>query len=204
MANERKQSTKKSILRAAMQLLEKHGPEGLTTRAVCDAVEITAPTLYYHFGDKRGLLDAVVAEGFEEFLRVKREPGEPEDPREALLAGWDRFLGFASEKPQLYGLLVQRLGENPEAIRIAMTSTEKNLERLSEIGVLKVDVNFARNALLAVALGVTSKTAHIAEQSDLKAMGRFLMKSTLDALTVPKAAIRTKRSRSKTRRAATR
>ena len=39
----------------------------------------------------------------------------------------------ASEKPQLYGLLVQPLGENPEAIRMAMTSTEKNLERLSEI-----------------------------------------------------------------------
>ena len=196
----------KSILRAAMRLLEKHGPEGLTTRAVCDAVKITAPTLYYHFGDKRGLLDAVVAEGFEEFLRVKREPDEPEDPREALLAGWDRFLGFASEKPQLYGLLVQRLGENPEAIRKAMTSTEKNLERLAETGDLKVDVNFARNALLAVALGVTSRTVYIAEQSDLiRAHAcRFLMKSTLDALMVPKAVIRTKRSRSKTRRAATR
>lgn len=187
----------KSILRAAMRLLENHGPEGLTTRAVCDAVKITAPTLYYHFGDKRGLLDAVVAEGFEEFLRAKHEAGEPEDPREALLVGWDRFLGFASEKPQLYGLLVQRLGENPEAIRMAMTSTVTNLERLSEIGALKVEVSFARNALLAVALGVTSKTAQIAEQSDLRAMGRFLMKSTLDAMTVSNAAVRTKRSRSK-------
>ena len=145
----------------------------------------------------------MVAEGFAEFLRVKRAPGEPQDPREALLAGWDRFLRFASEKPQLYGLLVQRLGENPEAIRMAMASTEKHLERLSQIGALKVDVTFARNALLAVALGVTSKTVHIAERSDPEAIGRFLMKSTLDALMVPKAT-RSKRSRSKMRRTATR
>ena len=48
----------------------------MTTRAVCDAANVKAPTLYHHFGDKNGLLDAVVAKGLlEAFLtRMQASP----------------------------------------------------------------------------------------------------------------------------------
>ena len=43
---------------------------------LCDAANVKAPTLYHHFGDENGLLDAVVAKGLlEAFLtRMQASP----------------------------------------------------------------------------------------------------------------------------------
>ena len=56
-------ATEDEILSASVDLLENDGAEALTTRAVCEVVGVTAPTLYHHFGDKNGLLRAIVAQG---------------------------------------------------------------------------------------------------------------------------------------------
>ena len=60
--------TRERILRAAARLLAESGGAPVSTRAVCAAAGVGAPTLYHHFGDKEGLLDAVVTYGFERYL----------------------------------------------------------------------------------------------------------------------------------------
>jgi AcrR family transcriptional regulator len=60
--------TRERILQAAARLLAESGGDPVSTRAVCAAAGVGAPTLYHHFGDKDGLLDAVVAYGFERYL----------------------------------------------------------------------------------------------------------------------------------------
>ena len=47
------------ILETAAGLLAQSADADVSTRAVCDAAGVTAPTLYHHFGDKDGLLAAV-------------------------------------------------------------------------------------------------------------------------------------------------
>src|SRR6266487_3400488 len=58
------------ILEAAAGLLAES--TDASTRAVCDAAGVTAPTLYHYFGDKEGLLTAVVDFGWAAFLQTKR------------------------------------------------------------------------------------------------------------------------------------
>lgn len=50
------------------------GQDGLTTRAVCEAAGVRAPTLYHHFGDKGGLERALIQRGMAEFMERKRAP----------------------------------------------------------------------------------------------------------------------------------
>jgi TetR/AcrR family tetracycline transcriptional repressor len=46
-----------AIVRAALKLLERDGIAGVSTRQVAEALGISGPSLYWHFKDKRQLLD---------------------------------------------------------------------------------------------------------------------------------------------------
>ena len=65
-------TVKTRILEAASELLGRSADADISTRAVGEAAGVTAPTLYHHFGDKEGLLTAVVDFGWAAFLESKR------------------------------------------------------------------------------------------------------------------------------------
>lgn len=175
-------TTQDVLLNAAEGLLEEVGPEGVTTRAVCAIASVKAPTLYHHFGDKNGLLDALVARGVTAFLARKRAMPDTEDAAADLIAGWDDFIAFALERPRLFRLMVQRLGDNPQVIEAAMATTDQRLARLAEAGRLRTEIAFARRAMLALSNGVTSLCAHGASDLEVQEVGRFLLQATLGAL----------------------
>lgn len=60
------------MLRAAQAQLLASPNRDISTRAVCDAVGVGAPVLYRLFGDKDGLLSAVVDQAFQRNLASKR------------------------------------------------------------------------------------------------------------------------------------
>src|SRR2546430_17543270 len=93
------------ILEAAAGLLAESADA--STRAVCDAAGITAPTLYHHFGDKEGLLAAVVDFGWAAFLETKRTVAAVvhEHVADDVRAGWDNHLEVARENPNLSKLM---------------------------------------------------------------------------------------------------
>jgi AcrR family transcriptional regulator len=80
-------------LRAAESLLELGGPDAVTTRAVCDAANVEAPTLYHRYGDKNGLFDALVAKGVKTFLKRKQAGPDTADALADLIPGWESFVG---------------------------------------------------------------------------------------------------------------
>lgn len=57
-----KQSTRETILSVALDLFALRGYESVGTQEIVDKSGITKPTLYHHFGSKRGLLDAIIAD----------------------------------------------------------------------------------------------------------------------------------------------
>jgi AcrR family transcriptional regulator len=181
-----KLKTEDLLLRAAGSLLERGGPDAVTTRAVCDAAEVTAPTLYHHFGDKNGLLDALVAKGVKAFLKRKQAGADTDDALADLIAGWESFIDFASDRPQLFRLMVQRVGDNPQILDATMTRTDARLARLANEGRLATDVQFARRSLLALSNGVTALGTQGASRMEVEAVGRFLLDATLGALVRPK------------------
>jgi AcrR family transcriptional regulator len=60
MASRVQQRTSRRILDAARSFIEQHGVEQLSMRRLADEAEVSVRTLYNHFGDKDGLLTALV------------------------------------------------------------------------------------------------------------------------------------------------
>ncbi len=60
-------STRNRILVEALSLFADRGYAAVGVQDVCEAAAITKPTLYYHFGSKRGLLEAIAAERYGAF-----------------------------------------------------------------------------------------------------------------------------------------
>jgi AcrR family transcriptional regulator len=101
--------TRESLLAHALALLERDGIAAFSTRNVCNLAQVTAPTLYHHFGSADGLLSAAVTRGFEEFLARKTARNPRDDAAADLLDGWDDYVAFARERPRLYAAMTARL-----------------------------------------------------------------------------------------------
>src|SRR6266496_3882193 len=70
----------------------------------------TTARSYHHFGDKEGLLAAVVDFGWAAFLETKRTAAAVvhEHVADDVRAGWDNHLEFARENPNFYKLMWPR------------------------------------------------------------------------------------------------
>lgn len=77
-------------MRAALRLLQRDGIDGVSTRQVADALGIAGPSLYWHFKNKRELLDhmaeAMLAEAQAEPDPLYHEPNWRVWLKEAALA----------------------------------------------------------------------------------------------------------------------
>src|SRR6201996_9445969 len=111
--------TRAQLVEVAARLLAAEGPDAVTTRSVALAAGVQAPTIYRLFGDKGGLLDAVVQRGFASYLAGKHIDPDA-DPVEGLRAGWDLHIGFGLANPELFRLMHTAL-RTPEGRAIAAT-----------------------------------------------------------------------------------
>lgn len=104
--------TAERIAIAARRLLDKEGAEAVTMRRVAAAVGITAMAVYRHYPDRKGLLNALADEGFDELaerLTAARTTGggrrSTRSIEDRLTRVLDVNLMFALEKPRLFELM---------------------------------------------------------------------------------------------------
>ena len=143
------------IVEAAGRLLEQDGEDAVSTRAVSAAAGVQAPTIYRLFGDKQGLLDAVVTHGFETYLAENLRTQESDDPVADLRAGWDLHIRLALERPALYTLMYTRprgQGHSPAA-RAAFAVLAALVHRIAVAGRLRVPEQRAVDLLHAAGSG---------------------------------------------------
>lgn len=62
------QDNRAKLLLVATRLFARHGYEAVGVQQIAEGAGVTKPTLYHYFGSKRGLLDAVLADGFADFF----------------------------------------------------------------------------------------------------------------------------------------
>jgi AcrR family transcriptional regulator len=151
--------TRDDILSAAGALLARHGVAGTSTRAVCDAAGVTAPTLYHHFGDKRGLLEAVVDDGFERYMADKRAAVfAGDDPVENLRRGWDAHVAFGLAHPASYAVMFAPTedAQVPAAATAAMGFLLQLLSDVQAAGRLAIEADLALQIAASAAHGLTS------------------------------------------------
>jgi AcrR family transcriptional regulator len=143
------------MLDRAAELLARSADGDVSTRAVCQAAGVTQPVLYRLFGDKDGLLAAVVDHVWDQYLTMKRRATPSADPLGDLRAGWDSHLRFALDHPHAYRLLFGAGLRSPgDAADEAMAILRRDLERLAAQGRLRVPPDEAARLVLAANSGV--------------------------------------------------
>ncbi|GAA2731071.1 TetR/AcrR family transcriptional regulator [Pedococcus aerophilus] len=149
----------------ASEILSRDGLHGLSTRMVAQRAGLQTPTLYRLFGDKQGLVDAVVHDWHRDHLRVQQSVAPSTDPVDDLRAGWDAHVRFGLSDPRLY-TLAQGEGTNaapPQPATEAVALLAARVHRLAEHGLLRVPEHRAVQLVLATGRGVTLSLLHTPE-----------------------------------------
>ncbi len=170
------------ILDRALELLEAQGPGGLTTRAVCEAAGIKAPTLYHYFGDKDGLERAVVQRGLTDFMRRKQQATSSVDPLEQLREGWDIALEFALKRPALYALFAQHARAHPALIADAYALMYSRVQRLVDMGRFRGPVDTTARAVWAASQGALSLVHSGASRKEIETLNDLLFDAIVGKL----------------------
>jgi aryl-alcohol dehydrogenase-like predicted oxidoreductase/AcrR family transcriptional regulator len=132
-----------------------------STRELYEAAGVAAPTLYHHFGDKAGLLEAVAEEAFSAYLDRKRAVPRTGDLLADFATGWDLHIGFGVENPVLYGLMYRGAdGRRSPAAQLAETQLRRGLERMAGAGLLRMPVDQAMALTTAMAIGCVTQLNH--------------------------------------------
>ena len=171
----------------------------ISTREVCDAAGITVPALYHHFGDKEGLLSAVVDLGWARFLESKRAllARAHADPLDDIRSGWDNHLAFAREHPNFYRLMWSAgVVTSSAAPREAHEMLIAVLERCAQRGRLRLSVETAARVLMAAATGAALSIISRPELFAENGFATHLREAVLAGISAPaEASSRATRSR---------
>ena len=138
------------MLDAAQAQLEASPERDISTRAVCDAVGVGAPVLYRLFGDKNGLLAALVDRAFERYVTSKRSQKLSNDPVEDLYSAWDAHIAFALKNHAAYRIAyAPALADVPAGVEEARLLLLKRMVRCAEAGRLNTTPDEAAQILMS-------------------------------------------------------
>ena len=124
--------TRRVILDASETLLLEVGHRGFSVRRLVDCCGYSAPTIYHHFKDKDGLIDALLEQRLTSLTRELKRVPLVEDPVENLRSLTRAFALFGLRNPTHYQLLMQVREEDAgmieageEARRLMQTPAEQ-------------------------------------------------------------------------------
>jgi AcrR family transcriptional regulator len=96
-----------ALLAAAEAELAETGLEAFSLRQVARRAGVSHAAPAHHFGDVGGLLTALAAEGFRQFIAAMQgqQAAAPPDPRAQIVAAGQGYIAFAAERPALFRLI---------------------------------------------------------------------------------------------------
>ena len=151
--------TRARIVDVATRLLREQGPAAVTTRRVAEEAGVQAPALYRLFGDKDGLLEAVVEHVMATYVSAKTAiveaaAADDVDPLVDLRAGWETQIDFGVANPTLFRLLSDpdRVARSPAA-RSGQQVLETRMHRVALAGRLRVSEARGVELIQAAAIG---------------------------------------------------
>lgn len=153
-----RRQTHRAILEAAEQLLVEEGYEQFSMRKLAARCGYTPPTIYNHFDDKLGLLDAVLELRMEEAVEAFRRVELGSDPVENLRRLYRAFADWGTANPSHYELLMvnRQRAEALPAAEEARRMLEQPVDALNDAGRLSTDVDTASQAFWALVHGLIS------------------------------------------------
>lgn len=191
VAPESREAVRDRVIDAAIELVAAGGRDAVSTRAVCLAAGIQAPTIYRIFGDMRGLLDAVAARSFAAYLQEEAVRPTSDDPLEDLRAGWDTHVGFGLAHPGMYILMYGEPspGVTSTAAQDAFRVLATLVGRVAAAGRLRVEEARASTLLAMAGSGATlTLLGTPPERRDLS-MSHLARETVLAAITTDEPAV---------------
>ena len=150
--------SREAIARAALQVVDESGADGLTMRALADRLGVKAASLYNHVTGKDELLDALSELVNQEIdlapLRAGDAPGAEADWREGLVAYARGYRAVFLNHPNTIALLARRRVEAEGQLR----GYDTLLDALTRAGLAPADAAEAAAALDYLVLGSALET----------------------------------------------
>lgn len=155
-----REDARRAILDATEELLLEAGGEAFGVRALAARCGYTAPTIYHYFGDKDGVIDALLEERFARLLAEVRTVPQGDDPLENLRGMLRAYLRFAADHPTFYRVILanRRSGPDrlPPGVEAAVAEMMRPWEELRAAGRLDVEPEVASQALWGLMHGLTA------------------------------------------------
>ena len=148
-------STKAKILEKARRIFGEYGFHGATTRMIAEEAGIDISTLYYHWGEKADLYEAVIIdlnEGIETQFKIIERQARGRSLADRLGIAIDVMCDYLHETPEVSNLLL-----------LGYFSKSKNEVSLDE----KVAGHIAN---IAIAMGLATDKRHVTPQAKARIM----------------------------------
>ena len=156
------QTLRETVLKAAVDYIADHGPDGLSFRQVAQAAGVSHQAPYHHFTDRKGIFEAISIEGYELFnsAMLGALAGNPDDPTTALL---EAYVGFALDHRGHFRVMFRpdlcTISDNPELQRVADASFDVLVDLVRDVLGPKASISDIRaraTAMWALAHGLAT------------------------------------------------
>ncbi|MDG6914086.1 MAG: TetR/AcrR family transcriptional regulator [Nitrososphaerota archaeon] len=185
MQAEEHPATAEKILQVASRMFAEKGFANASVRDICKVAETTAPVIYYYFGSKKGLFDAVARRqiSMEDFIEKLSNTSKAADPKKGLESFVATYLTTFPEHTFDIGLYMrdsatldkqsaERVSEDLERIKGIATAL---VERAIVNGHFRrTDPKLAVDCLLGMLNRVIFQHIHFAKSQDLETYSRFV------------------------------
>ena len=164
--------------------MTEQGAEHASTREIYARAGITAPTLYHHFGDKQGLMAAVVSQAFDDYLADKSAHKPTGDPYVDVARDWDGHVAFAKKHPEIYRLMFPLVGELPDAAIKSRGLLRKGFDQLGIQGHLREGISpeLATRTVSAALHGIAQMIVREPINRSNSLVSRLVRDAVLDAV----------------------
>ena len=150
------------------------------------AAKVQPPTIYRHFGDMQGLLDAVALETLASHVRKQATRAHSEDPVEDLREGWDLYVAFGLANPDAFALKYAGPfgGASHPPVEEGYAVLRGLVARVAEAGRLRVGVDRAVTLLDAASMGVILTLTVMAPEERDPVLSEAMREAILVAITL--------------------
>ena len=183
---------RRSLIAAALEIIEKEGLEALSLRAVARRANVSHTAPYHHFTNRAELLSAVALEGFDALREgIARRTAGIDEPRTALVEGCVGYVLFALAHPSRYRLMFSpELADPPsEPLRSASTTAFDALvdaiERCRTAGLARdVDPRLVARTIWSTLHGLSLLLldGHLRDGKSTRAAGEQTARAVVDTL----------------------
>ncbi|HUI24232.1 MAG TPA: TetR/AcrR family transcriptional regulator [Nitrososphaerales archaeon] len=178
-------ATAEKILDVAAKKFAEKGFSNVSVRDICRETGTTPPVIYYYFGSKKGLFDAVARKqiSMADFIRKLSSATESKDSKKGLESFVSVYLSSFPEHTFNVGLYMR---DSAMLDKQSAQIVSEDLDRIRELAVglvkrsmasgmfRKTDSELATDCLLGMLNRVIFQHIHFAKISDREAYGRFV------------------------------